>query len=513
MHAVVIGDPGAPLLMAAEAHLRDLHATDYGAAALRQLRAVAERLGCHPMLDFGAGVAAVPVISMPPEAPAMQQPTAGSPGHEALRAAVAEGARAQLRLLCTSFFGTPASNAPTAPSAATDAGGPIRRPRLRARQASNRVIRFAPPRPAGHAASQRGAPPPPLGAIVEQWIGLANPELTARWRDIAAAGEQSAVAAFDSFLHTLTFSHIHAAPATRVEVARWLEQAAQPGREELRAEAFRICDEGTNMCRDNALLTWNRLKMLMLKEDVLAGKYAGELPIICKLGLDTLRMDMIEAIAQDKIIALHKLNRERLQQRHVLMPRQAWPLQPVRPPEPGQPGQPAQDAASVQIPFDPIEIMLDYHVSLLKELDLPLSVQEMNFPSLSPITREDISRARDAIRNIEQQWFHEYLMLDFAPFLLEVRRQMDPRQCAEAEAELHAGLDGLEERLVERLDAVGASGNEQARLNMGVRLGRELRYNTWLPHANAALARAGLAPLPPMNMSSVELRPWAVHNP
>ncbi|CAM3762092.1 NEL domain-containing protein [Bordetella sputigena] len=561
LHAVVTGDPGGPQLRLAEAHFRDLHATDYGAAALHQLRAVAEEHGCHPVLEFGPDATAIPMLAMP-------RAGVGSPAHDALRAVVAVASQAQLRLVWQQYFGllsgtvanaalqaqyglgiggitgaawppsmyqdaqaalagasatldaplrvlssspniTTAAVSPDAEAgpaaAATDAvpAGPVRRQRVRPRLDSIRHAQPAASQPLSHAAMQRDGERRLLGVIVEQWIGRQDAELAARWNDIAlsAAVEPSGLVSFKKFLLALKFTHIHNSAVTREELSRWLARAAEPDRAALRAEAFRICDEGSSMCRDNALLTWNRLKILMLKDDVLAGRYAGELRIICKLGLDTLRMDSLEAIAQDKIIALHKVNKQRLEQIQERM---------LAKPQPGQ--LPQDSVASGLIPIDPIEIMLDYHVSLRKEFNLPLSVEEMTFTTLSVLTPRDIEQARDAIKRIEGEWFHEYLLLDFSPFLLEVRRQIGPEKCAEVEAELHAGLEGFDERLLERLRDIGASDDEQARRNMGVRLERELRYNTWLPHANAALEAAGLAPLPPMGAPSFEMRPWATDN-
>jgi hypothetical protein len=504
LHAQVTGDPGGPRLLLAEAHFRDLHGTDYGAAALHQLRVVAQEHGCHPVLRFGPDAAAIPMLAVPPAEVASQ-------AHDALRAAVDLASRAQLRLVWQQYFGllggtganTTGATGATAVSADPACAGPIRPQRARPRLASIRHVQPQTSQLRFHATAQRDSERRLLGLIVEQWIGHPDTELAGRWNDIALSAdvEPSALASFKKFLLALNGTHVHKSAVTREEVSLWLTRAAEPDRAALRAEAFRICDEGSSMCRDNALLTWNRLKMLMLKDDVLAGRYAGDLRIICKLGLDTLRMESLEAIAQDKIIALHKVNKQRLQQIQERL---------LRRPQPGQP--PQDSGASGLIPIDPIEIMLDYHVSLRKEFNLPLSVEEMTFTTLSVLTPQDIDHARDAIKRIEGEWFHEYLLLDFSPFLLEIRRQMGPQKCAEVEAGLHAGLEGFEERLLDRLRETGASDNEQARRNMGVRLERELRYNTWLPHANAALEAAGLAPLPalpPMNASSFEMRPWA----
>jgi hypothetical protein len=225
------------------------------------------------------------------------------------------------------------------------------------------------------------------------------------------------------------------------------------------------------MCRDNALLTWNRLKMLMQMADALDGRYAAKLGELCHLALRSLRWETLESIGQAKILAFHKENQQRLAA--------GFPL----------------------INVDPVEIMLDYQVNLADELQLPLSVKGMAFPSLSPLTPRDMQDARNVIKQIEVDSFSLYLMLDYSPFLTEVRRQIGPDACQEVQRAIYDRLEGFDQRVLERLRDLGFptgddSVDEDARRDMGIRVDREIRYGAWLPHANAVLAAAGMAPLP-----------------
>ncbi|AOB31140.1 hypothetical protein AKI39_11165 [Bordetella sp. H567] len=528
LYAIVTGDPSPVQLQFADAHFRDINRMEDGAAALRQLRSVSALHGRYPTLAFTADTLALPLLTFeqPPGVPA-------SDADDALRAAVAAVSQMQLRLVShqylsllagtmdnvyrqllagqwpnSSLMGAAAMHGtqdamaqaaatldrplqllwPGAESAAAvpaeTAGGPIRVERHR------RPFRPEPymPTPA-HVASythEQHTADRPIGGLIEHWMDQPDPELAARWTEIDEPLRHTRATpptlSFKRFLLGLTHSHIYRSGTTREEVAQWLVQAAQPGREALRAEAFRICDEGSIMCRDNALLTWNRLKMLLRKAEAMEGQYADRLGELCHLALTTLRWETLESVAQAKIQALHKENQER------------------------------QKAGVPLIIIDPVEIMLDYQVNLAEALHLPLSVKGMAFPDLSPVTDLDIQQAKEAITRIEADSIATYLMLDFTPFLAEVRRQIGPDACRAVERALYESLDGFEERVDQRLQALKLPTSddplsEDARREMGVRVDRELRYSAWLPHANAVLAAAGMAPLPALEAAPPAVPP------
>lgn len=522
VYATVTGDPSPMQLQSAETHFRDLNRMEDGAAALRQLRSVTDRHGRYPTLAFAPDSVAVPLLTV-----ARPPGVLLSDADEALRAAVTDVSQMQLRLVSHQYLSLLAGTMANAHrhlipgvwtggdlggiaalqgtqdamsqaaatlepplqvlSAAMDAphagpsnlgGGPIRSARQRTHPA-----RFEPygndhiPIPS-YLEAQRTANRP-LGGLIQYWIGRADAELAARWNNIdeQARGTDatSRTLAFKKFLLGLMYTPIHRLDATRNEVTQWLIQAAAPDRAAFRAEAFRICGEGTTMCRDNALLTWNRLKMLMCKADALDGRYAGKLDELCRLALDSLRWETLEAIGQGKIMAMHKENQQR------------------------------RDAGFPLINIDPVEIMLHYHVELAEELHLPLAVKEMVFPTLSALTAQDIQNARDAIKRVETEAYGKYLMLEFTPFLAEVQRQIGPDNCRKAEATLYASLDGFDERVRQRLqDLKLPIGDdplaEDARRDMGIRVNAEIRYSAWLPYANAVLAAAGMATLPALDI-------------
>ncbi|WP_427185246.1 NEL-type E3 ubiquitin ligase domain-containing protein [Bordetella bronchialis] len=482
LHAVVTGNPDETRLRLAEAHFRELHGTDHGAAALHRLRMVTQQYQCHPVLQFNSDALELPVLLAAPD----DRPPA-TPAQDALRAAVAEVARSQVRWLSLQYFSVVAHTAmdggtharaqdPGVPGIA-DAGGPLRTRRWLERPDTVAALH---PRIAPYIRGQQSSTLP-LGTIVERWLDREDPMLAGRWNDIArdqpaVSSGPSPTRAFKIWLIQLMESHIHRNAATRDEVVLWLRNAAQPGRQALVAEALDICAEGTTMCRDNALLTWNRLKMLLHKHDAIDGRYAGRLNELCQLALATLRTELLTAIGQDKIIALHKENQRR------------------------------QQSNETPINIDPAEIMLDYQVSLRPALSLPFSVESMHYPTLSALTPEDIHFARNLIARAEAESFHAYLMLDFSPFLAEVQRLAGPQAHRQVTDALHLAAADLPSRVHERLRALDLPADDDTFNTLAVQMDRELRYNAWLPHANRALASVGLMPLPPFGTASAPPR-------
>jgi hypothetical protein len=279
----------------------------------------------------------------------------------------------------------------------------------------------------------------------------------------------SAFKAFESFLVRLAETRVYRRPDQRAEVVKWLTQAAEPGRQPLRDDAFEACVEGTQTCADNILITWNRLKVLTIKHDVLAGRYTGQLAALRDIALSLFRLEQIEKLAVAKVYGLYE---KRQENRHYDLAR--------------------------GMDIDPLETHLAFQIGLRKALDLPIDVTEMQCQYLAHVSESDLDDALATVRRAEASHFPAWLLLDFEPFMAEIRRQLGSAVHEEiTDAALRASEETFEDKLAQALRAAGLPDGEDERRAMGTQLLREIRYATWLPHANTLLAGAGLPVLPP----------------
>lgn len=474
--AMVLGDPTPQQLRDMEDHLRRLHGTQSGADALRQLRLVIEQENRYPVFDFNdAARSGLPLLAA----------VAGSTDamHTAIQAVAAlqRNIPGMLTHRVWDFIQDVQarlhSRLPPAPVAtrvddASQAGQPDGHGFQD--QAALWDAMFA--AVSGHVGDLLDTHFPnrrrltPLSDAVERWTGGGTPAASRDWDAIELLARQGRDAqglqAFKVFLLRLANTPLHACPAQRATVAMWLQEAVHPDRAALRRAAYEACIEGTASCQDNILRTWNRLTTLMVQDDALAGRYAGRLDALYAAGLATFRMQEVEKVAQARILELHAENRRRSQQG-------------VR-----------------QLKVDPIETQLAYEVALKAPLALPTVVDAMYFPRLAHVEEKDVEMALAAIRQAEAREFPAYLVIDFEPFMAEVKRQAEPAAWDAATEALYRELESLDRKVAERLQAQGTPATDQAALETSQRIGREIYYAARLPLVNRALGLAGLPALP-----------------
>ncbi|OZI60419.1 hypothetical protein CAL28_13405 [Bordetella genomosp. 11] len=315
------------------------------------------------------------------------------------------------------------------------------------------------------------------------WLGTDAITVADEWLTIERAArnerDREGIGAFKDFLVLLAVTDAQRHGAQRIEVANWLRRAALPASAQLRADAFEACFEAAGSCQDGALSTWNKLSMLAIEADVREGRYQGRLADLHGVALSIFRMNELEKIAGAKVEQLYAQEQRRAEAERQL---------------------PEEDQLGADDIVDPLETYLGYQVGLREALNLPIPVTRMIFSDMALITAEDIDQALEAIGQAEKERFPAWLLLDFGPFLNEVRQQLGPDASAKiTDAAITLYEATAKYRVPDRLHALGLPDNDIERLKMSARLSREIQYAAWLPHANKALADAGLPALPQLD--------------
>ncbi|TWB92986.1 type III secretion system effector E3 ubiquitin ligase (YopM/NopM family) [Bradyrhizobium macuxiense] len=265
--------------------------------------------------------------------------------------------------------------------------------------------------------------PPPLHAVVADWVG-GEPEMMTAWQEFAEeAGAQEYALFLDRLRRTVNYGNA----AFRQAVAEDLQQVAT--RPRLRELYFQQALGASASCEDRITLAWNHMQSARLSADVEDGAYDDRLDELLEQARVLFRLGVLDRIAREKVDSLRFV--------------------------------------------DEIEVYLAYQVKLRGRLELQLLAPDMRFFAVSYVTEDDLAAAETRVRHEEATQFDDYLATRWQPWETVLSRIEPEAHSAMQERLLRAMEEELPNRLQQRLIADGLTGDE-AEIQLGALIREEI---------------------------------------
>jgi hypothetical protein len=302
-------------------------------------------------------------------------------------------------------------------------------------------------------AVQRGQRLPQARSLTEAanaWLLRDAPQAAQRWQ---ALGNPVEAREFVLFLNRLR-NPLHTDPkpfkteAFRADIVALLTELSLPERAALRADIYALCTGATESCDDRVLWTLNKLKALLLNDDIRVGRYDDRIHEVIQAGREMFSLEVLDEIAREKVKTLTRI--------------------------------------------DEVEVYLSYAVKLRQALGLTSIVPGMLFYNDDDVSKSDLDHALQTVRSRQLAEFPMFLALDHEPWQTLLQRR-EPDRHGSAYATLHEEMERcLEPELQSRLQSLGLDPHdEDARRALGHSISRDIRYRVLGPLTAEYLARYG----------------------